>query len=31
VEEVIRHHEEIAAGPDGQRAPATASDDPVTD
>lgn len=31
VEEVIRHHEAIAAGPDGQRAPATASDDPVTD
>ena len=31
VEEVIRHHEEIAAGPDGQRPPASASDDPVTD
>jgi chorismate mutase len=31
VEEVIRHHEAIAAGPDGQRPPASASDDPVTD
>jgi len=31
VEEVIRHHEAIAAGPDGQRVPPSASDDPVTD